>query len=130
MNDTSSNDPSQPEARSSGSPVLIGFAVIVLVLLALMLNNPEKVAELGHRFFGWQTPKEKCITNLKHIDGAVQQWALENRKFAADTVSLSDTSVLAYLRRSALPTCPLGGKYSAGANVAAAPRCSIPGHTL
>ena len=130
MSDTSPNDASQPESRSSGSLVLFGFVVVVLVLLALVLNHAEKVADLGAWLFGWKTPKHECIQNLKQLDGAVQMWALENKKMATGTYSLSDTSLLSFLRASALPVCPLGGKYSAGAQLSHVPRCSISGHSL
>lgn len=126
---TDGNDPSGP-ARGQGSLVLIGFSVGVLVLFALMLNNPAQVAELGSRWFGWQTPKQECISNLKQIDGAVQQWALENKKTATDTYSLSDTNLLDYLRGSVLPRCPLGGVYSGAATISGCPLCTVPGHTL
>ena len=73
-----------------------------------------------------------CIANLKQIDGAVQQWALESKLTATDTYSLSDTTVLAYLKGSVLPVCPEGGRYLPGINVAASPRCTIGGlsHSL
>jgi hypothetical protein len=128
----STNDPenSPPGGRQPGSQVLIGLCVVVLVLLALMLNNPAKVAEWGYRFLGWRTPKHECIANLKQIDGAVQQWALEHKKVSTDTYSLSDNNLLCYLRGSVLPLCPLGGTYSPAANVSGYPTCSVPGHTL
>lgn len=123
-------DPSQPGSKQPGSYVLIGFCVAVLVLFAVMLNHPAKVAEWGARVFGWKTPKQECIQNLKYIDGAIQQWALENKKAATDTYSLTDPDVLKYLRGSVLPLCPRGGKYSAAKQVHPPPLCTIPGHTL
>lgn len=77
-----------------------------------------------------QKSRNDCIANLKQIDGAVQQWALENRKRAADPYSLADRNLLAYLRGSTLPVCPAGGVYVGAATVAGAPRCTMPGHTL
>lgn len=74
--------------------------------------------------------KHSCIANLKQIDGAVQQWALENKLTATDTYSLTEPNVLAYLKGSVLPTCAFHGIYSAGTNVSDSPRCSIAGHTL
>lgn len=74
--------------------------------------------------------KNACIANLKQIDGAVQQWALENKKLAADRYSLQDANLLAYLRGSVLPRCPANGTYTHGATVSAEPTCSIAGHTL
>src|SRR6266566_4666425 len=46
-----------------------------------------------------------CINNLRQIDEAIQQWALENKKDAAATVAYSDIS--AYLKNSVI--CPSGG---------------------
>ncbi len=126
------NDPegTPPSGRPPGSQVLVGFCVAVLVGFALMLNHPAKVAEWGARLFGWKTPKDQCIMNLKQIDGAVQQWALENRKLATDPYSLMDTNLLSYLRGSVLPRCPLGGRYTAASEINVIPTCTAPGHTL
>lgn len=69
-----------------------------------------------------------CIANLKQIDGAVQQWALENKKTSTDTYALA--SITDFLKGSVMPVCPAGGTYAAGATVADNPTCTIPGHTL
>jgi type II secretory pathway pseudopilin PulG len=48
-----------------------------------------------------------CISNLRYIDGAKQQWALEQRKQQTDTPAGSDLQP--YLGGSAggtLPSCP------------------------
>jgi len=79
--------------------------------------------------------QNSCINNLRQIEGAKATWALENKKQATDTYALTDTTLLAYLKGSALPgggTCPGGGAYSAGATVSASPTCSLSGsgHTL
>lgn len=74
--------------------------------------------------------RNACIPNLKQMDGAVQQWVLENKKSPTDTYSLSDPALLAYLKGSVLPKCPQGGRYSPGTNVTDKPKCSYPGHTL
>jgi hypothetical protein len=71
--------------------------------------------------------KYACIANLKQIDGATQQWALENRFSSKTFVDLNKAR--AYLKGGQLPICPGGGAYSA-TTVEAAPRCTIPGHTL
>jgi type II secretory pathway pseudopilin PulG len=66
-----------------------------------------------------------CINNLRQIDGAKQQWALENHKTSSDTPTKAD--LLPYLRR--WPVCPQGGTYNIGSMVET-PTCSIPGHKL
>ena len=72
----------------------------------------------------------KCVGNLKQIDLTAQAWALENKKTMPDTYSLSDTTLLAYLKGSVLPVCPLDGTYSPGTNNGDVPKCSVPGHQL
>jgi hypothetical protein len=67
-----------------------------------------------------------CINNLRQIDGAKEQWALENKKKTGDTVTEAD--VAQYIRNG-FPVCPQGGHYTIG-SVGENPRCSIPGHSL
>ena len=56
-----------------------------------------------------QAQKNSCIANLKQIDGAIQQWALESRKVADSRVEIR--GVLPYLKGNVLPLCPSGGTY-------------------
>jgi chromosome segregation ATPase len=67
-----------------------------------------------------------CINNLRQLDGAKQQWALENRKTAEATPSVQE--VTAYLK-DGFPKCPAGGVYTLNA-VQAHPSCSAQGHAL
>ena len=73
-----------------------------------------------------------CINNLRQIDGANQQWELENKKSTNDMAMASD--IQPYMGRGSagsLPTCPGGGRYIFG-RVGETPRCTIggPDHTL
>ena len=68
-----------------------------------------------------------CINNLRQIDGAMQQWALENKKTAEAIPTAQD--VAAYLKNGVLPKCPAGGTYTIN-SVKTVPTCSIPGHAL
>ena len=71
--------------------------------------------------------RNACINNLRQLDGAKQQWALENKKTEQDVPTEKDVSV--YLKDGAVPKCPSGGTYSIK-TVAEDPTCSIPGHKL
>jgi type II secretory pathway pseudopilin PulG len=83
--------------------------------------------------------KNACINNLRLIDGAIQQWALEENKNSTDPVAVSALTI--YLGRGgtgAIDTvggaktgtfCPSGGKYTVG-NVGAKPTCDKAGHVL
>jgi len=68
-----------------------------------------------------------CINNLRLIDGAKAQWALEKQKPKGALLTVADLAP--YLKTNALPICPAGGVYTINP-VGYAPLCSIPGHTL
>lgn len=69
-----------------------------------------------------------CINNLRQIDGAKQQWALEKQKSASDTPTKDD--IMPYLGATAQAlNCPAGGTYSINA-MASLPTCSITSHAL
>jgi predicted RNase H-like nuclease (RuvC/YqgF family) len=71
-----------------------------------------------------------CINNLRLIDSAKQQWALENKKQATDMPTVDDLRpYLAQKPNGLLLACPDGGIYTIGA-VGEKPTCSIPGHVL
>ena len=71
-----------------------------------------------------------CINNLRLIDAAKQQWALENHKQNTDTPTVADlTPYLGRGPRGQFPVCPQGGTYTIG-SVGEKPQCSIPGHVL
>ena len=71
------------------------------------------------------SPDNVCINNLRLIDAAKQQWALEEKKTATDTPTWDDLKP--YFGREYRPgqlKCPLGGVYTIGA-VGDVPTCSI-----
>jgi hypothetical protein len=74
-----------------------------------------------------QTQLNACINNLRILDGAKQQWALEHAKPGGALPNISD--VTPYLRSNTLPVCPSGGAYTLSA-VALPPTCTISGHVL
>lgn len=75
--------------------------------------------------------RNPCIANLKQIDGAQQQWALENNKL--DTDKYDPAGVATYLKGGRMLTCPDGGSYALGINVSSPPTCTLAktlGHSL
>lgn len=102
--------------------LVAGYVGVVGLLLALVIPrfvHPHTSAS-----------PNACVNNLRAIDGAKQQWALENKKHATDTPTAED--VRPYLGRGTnyeFPVCPGGGVYTIGA-VGEKPTCSIPGHVL
>jgi myosin heavy subunit len=93
-------------------------------------NQSAELQEAFRRRYGVapeQAAANACINNLRQIDGAKQQWALENRKFPNTPVNVAD--ITPYFRSNTLPVCPLGGVYTLN-TVAVVPTCTVAGHTL
>ena len=51
-----------------------------------------------------------CVNNLRQLDGAKQQWMVENHKTTNDVPAWQD--ILPYLKQK--PVCPQGGTYVLG----------------
>jgi competence protein ComGC len=109
--------------RSQGAQmVVVPAAAVAGLLAAVAIPNFVKARTVSQ--------KNACINNLRLIDAAKQQWALENRKRSTDTPAMSD--LRPYLGRGIqgeMPTCPNGGVYTLH-SVGQPPTCSIPGHDL
>jgi hypothetical protein len=71
--------------------------------------------------------RNQCINNLRQIDAAKNEWALENNKTAIAIPTAQD--LLPYFKDQTFPVCPSGGIYTIGA-VGDVSVCSIPGHAI
>ena len=130
MNETTPPPIPTAPAKKSGLPtwavVLIVLGVVGLVgvvfigmLAAIAIPNFVRARNTAQM--------NACINNLRMIDGAKQQWALENKKQMTDTPTQSE--IVPYLKDGQLPTCPVGGTYTIN-TVGEAPACSVPNHRL
>lgn len=71
--------------------------------------------------------RSTCVNNLRQIDAAKQQWALENNKTDVAVPTMLD--LLPYFKGGVFPVCPGDGTYTINA-VGLPPTCSVPGHVL
>jgi type II secretory pathway pseudopilin PulG len=69
--------------------------------------------------------KSACLNNLRQIDEAKQQWALENNR--PSCAAPANTDIAPYMKNRSMPTCPSSGNYSIG-NICVPPTCSVVGH--
>jgi len=101
----------------------IGIALIpvIAMLAAIAIPNFVRARETAQ--------KNACINNLRMIDGAKQQWALEYKKENSDTPT--PTEIGSYLKAGGFEAlkCPKGGVYTIN-SVEVKPTCTIPGHQL
>jgi hypothetical protein len=118
-------DKPSEDAKAGGFPwITVALGLVGLVLIAVSVPN-----------LFWprtRAAKPACVANLKQLDGAKEQWALETRHTNGFRLTKQDIQgVLSNLKNSAMPICPRGGTYVVGP-IGASPRCSIggPEHTL
>ena len=74
--------------------------------------------------------RNACINNLRQIDAAINEWALEKGK--ANGTVVTEADIKPYIKLDAsgnLPKCPAGGTYTLG-KVGGHPTCTVLGHVL
>lgn len=100
----------------------IALAIFVIpMMLAIAIPNFVKARETAQM--------NACINNLRQIDSAKNQWALENKKQSTDMPSEDDLAPYLKAIGGQMPKCPAGGDYKINA-VGEQPACSIPKHKL
>ena len=98
---------------------LVEIMIVVLIigiLLAIAVPNFVRARE--------QSRAKSCVANLKQIDSAKQQWAMDTRA-AANAAEPATTALYGsdkYIR--AAPACPSSGSYTIG-TLPVLPICSI-----
>jgi prepilin-type N-terminal cleavage/methylation domain-containing protein len=100
-----------------------GFTLVEIMIVVAIIGLLAAIAIPNFVKARGTAQTNACIQNLRVLDGAKEQWALENRK--AGTATPTKEELTPFLR--SWPTCPGGGADYIGTigNLQTAPACSI-----
>ena len=82
-----------------------GFTLVEIMIVVAIIGMLAAIAIPNFVKARTTAQKSACINNLRQLDGAIQEFALENRKATSDPITLQDCTP--YLKNSVV--CPAGG---------------------
>src|SRR5262249_49091096 len=82
-----------------------GFTLVEIMIVVAIIGLLATIAIPNFTKARGTAMKNACIQNMRQIDGAIQQWALDLKKDAGQPVTYND--IKSYLKNDV--SCPSGG---------------------
>jgi prepilin-type N-terminal cleavage/methylation domain-containing protein len=87
-----------------------GFTLVEIMIVVAIIGLLAAIAVPNFVKARNTAQSNACINNMRQIDGAIQQWALEQRKADTEDPNGAKSAIAEYIKGEVLPVCPAGQK--------------------
>jgi prepilin-type N-terminal cleavage/methylation domain-containing protein len=98
--------------KTAESPPAAGFTLVEIMIVVAIIGLLAAIAIPNFVSSRARSQATACINNMRQIDYAIQQYAMENGLASGATIALSN--VMPYIKlnmNGSIPSCPASGQY-------------------